>query len=84
MVRMAWKLRREGGGAKDEKGGGIIILSFSSCQSATKITAAINCTTAGTRGSEKHGHSVGVRSFFLYLPEMPTTAGNYELERKRV
>ena len=52
MGRMAWRLRREGGGARvDEEGaGGLsrIILSFSFCLAAIKIRAAINCTTTGT------------------------------------
>jgi hypothetical protein len=66
------------------KGGVLIVLSFSSCQSATKITAAIDCTTAGTRAVRNMGIASAFVHFFLYLPEMTTTAGNYELERKRV
>jgi len=50
MARMAWKLKREGGGAKAEGFVGIrIILSFSFFSlSATEIIPAINCVTTGT------------------------------------
>jgi len=55
-----------------------IILSFSPCHqdhSSDRLQHDWNM------GSEKHWHSVGVRSFCI-LPEMITTAGNYELERE--
>jgi hypothetical protein len=85
MVRMVWKLRREGGGAKDEKEGRCAYYSFIFIMSIChQDHSSYRLHHGWNTGSEKHGHSVGVRSFFLYLPEMTTTAGNYELERKRV
>jgi hypothetical protein len=53
MVRMAWKLRREGGGVKaDEEGVGrtftYFFFRFSYCLAATEIMAAMDCTTTET------------------------------------